>query len=322
MRRKTPAFFLVLGVVALGAGVLSLYSVQPGEQAVVTRGQEVVRVAEPGLQMRVPLLERVHTYPVLWERRAVLAGAYTLANCPAEVAVIYRIGDVVAFHEGGGVDTGYPATQSAVDAALSGIAADDPAPVEAARDALAEMLRPLGAPALFLNRVEVDLGTCGPQAPRIEVVEVPMPPLAAGIDRGTFRSAPVEVAVLTSDRRRVEIVGASAPFDITDEDRFVQCFGSGERGRQTAATRLSQLVEHTLRAEAQEVALDGFGDAMASRLARRTDFAEALTAPCGFVVFGIDMGGAQLTQLLDVNCDETPDADVCRPQPGLRALQP
>ena len=54
------AFALAL----LAGGVLSIFNVPEGSQARVMRGSEVHRTVGPGLQARIPLVERVEIEPV------------------------------------------------------------------------------------------------------------------------------------------------------------------------------------------------------------------------------------------------------------------
>ncbi|OAN77455.1 hypothetical protein A8B78_14200 [Jannaschia sp. EhC01] len=95
---------LVAGIVFISnrATTPAYVTVQPGQEAVVLMGEDVVEVLGPGPHRVDMQRNSVVTYQTMFERTYEMPEPLPVAGCPASVAIYYNVGDVVAFHQAGG----------------------------------------------------------------------------------------------------------------------------------------------------------------------------------------------------------------------------
>lgn len=303
--------WFLIPLALLGVGVFlslqSTFSVYPQSQAVVTRNGEIIRVVGPGLHQRNPLSETVHQYDVLWERQTVLQGPFEIANCPAQVSLIYQIADVVAFHEAGGEDAGFPVSPNRIAAILASVPDTSQTPGNDAALALRDALAATPAGGLEIRRAGVELGACTPQPPRIETRWEAMPSLPTLGQRGTERARPASLRVAIADGSAVEIDGVVLTYDIEDRARFETCFQDAEQARR----RLDSVARNTLRVAIGQSPELPLTEAVANWRQAVETLGIEREANCGIRFGAMDFSDARVARLVDINCDETPDEAEC-----------
>lgn len=313
------AVYIGFTVALVSLGAFSTFTVPVDSEALVLRGTEVNRKVGPGLQVRMPFLEKVVTEPVLRERLFNYDTAFEIQGCRADVAVIYRVGDLEAFHASNGGLMALEGQRGAIEMSLDALP-DLSVFAESERpygQQISERLQPLAGPAadgLYVNRIDVSLEDgCEPK--RI-LKETPLSSVAAQrVDAyAPERAAPGYLNVTTSDGVDILIEGFVATFRIDDTARVETCFG---QNRGIVATRVGHLAEATGLEVVEGLALDQMAE-LPERLH------EALldndTGDCGLSFGAVDFNEATFTRRTVVNCEETPTED-CLPQsfvfPGL-----
>ncbi|MEM9757341.1 MAG: hypothetical protein AAF914_15170 [Pseudomonadota bacterium] len=88
-------------------------SVQAFETGLLLRGDDIVEVLGPGVHTVPRGDHRVVLYPTGFQQADERARLVTVAGCPADVTIVTRMEDVVAFHRSGG--TGYPGSAFATE---------------------------------------------------------------------------------------------------------------------------------------------------------------------------------------------------------------
>ena len=286
----------------------AFYSVGPEEQAVVSRFGVVDRVEQPGLQVRLPIIERVDLYSTR-ERELALEGPYDVSGCPADVELIYLIDDVVAFHEAGADFGAIDVLVPQVANILSQVPQDSATPGPDARRLLSDVLSEERPGGLRVLTTRVDLGECGPQPPRIEMRREGLP----GIETvGALGSERVPLPAFETDLRNgrggIEIKGAVATYDIIEEGQLLgNCYSSADFAhRQIASSVISRLRRQMIYQPTETLASisERFPETIDETLPEfRTD--------CGIAIRAIDYDAAEIIRLTPINCNETPDAPEC-----------
>lgn len=181
MIRRITFWLLTLALTVFGVSHSS-FTVPPGGTAVVERFGSTNRVAEPGLHVKLPFLEREFVYQTLFEVRNAIPGPFEISGCSAKVDLITVIDDARKFQQTENYQSELISLSPRIVATLKkvGNTAENPS-MEAQlliREAFSKE-RPAG---LRIDRALVDLGECGPQPKRIEIRRLPLPAIStAGI---------------------------------------------------------------------------------------------------------------------------------------------
>ena len=303
----------VLGVLAAGfwAAMNAVFAIQPGSEAVVSRGDAIHRVLGSGVHIRVPFLEQVVIYQSFFEREARFDASFEVAGCPAHIGMIYRIGDVAAFHEAGANPAVLQALEPRVQAVLADVPAEAESPSTDAQTALNRAMREELVSGLEIMRMTVDLGDCGPQQPRIELRREVLPGIETVGELGAERVGTVERWLQTSDGVRLDIQGVVPTYDIVDAARFEACFRSTE----IASPRLAGVASRALLRATGARPFEALGDiaeAMPETMRERLgDRSSNIEEECGIAFGAVDFSAAVVERVTEINCDETPEEPEC-----------
>ena len=313
---------LGFALVLMALGFFSIFNVPVDSEALVLRFGEVHRKVGPGIQARIPVVERIVVEPVLRERQWRYDAPFRIQGCQAEVAVHYRIGDLRAYHAAKGVLSPLKDKRSQLEAALgtlpklSGLAKT--ATPYAAQ--IADHLRSFSGPVeggLHINRVNVALEEgCEPKRIVEEQRVAAMGTQPVG-QLAPHRAAPGNLRAVTSDGVELQIENFAASYRIDDEARVEACFG-GDRG--LIAIRIGNLAERALSAVIRDIPFGQLAEAPA-RL--HTALLDTDLDRCGVALGAVDFGKATVAKRLVINCEET-SVEGCFSKPmtvrGLLAL--
>lgn len=309
--------YACVAVAVLGAAVwyvtLNVWSyatatVQPGQQAVRLHETQIVEVLGPGLHFFNGTVDEVIVYDTLFERVHAVPAAFMVEECPADIEVIYSVGDVAAFHEAGGDF----APIADVDAQIAAFAEGRTFMLnDSLSDVMAELhahLRSAVTAGFQIIRVSADLGECGPQPPRIVMERQAMPaPVVDGV-LGAERTEPFNLSLITSDSARIEVRDAVATYDVVDAALVQTCFGSNPVA---AAERIEMMSQQGLRLAVGYATFADFAAALGAVQEAESGRVEEFAIQCGVAERAVDFSAATFTHMIAVNCDETPDAAVC-----------
>ena len=301
---------VLLGIVLgfLGIGFLSIFIVPVDSEALILRGGEVKRKAGPGMHARIPLVEELVIEPVLRERQFLYETPFELQGCKADVSLIYRIGDLEAYHSSRRDLTVLANKRGELQTALDGVpdlssfAGSQKPYAKQIASHLQQFSGPL-ASGLYVNAVQVRLEEgCEPK--RI-VREQPLEPIGGQqvSELAPYRALPGTLLVTTADAVELRIENFVATYDIVDELRAEQCFGQnrdliGTRVESFAARALSEIIQKMMVGQLSEIPIK-LKEALRDNELDR----------CGLAVGGVDFSNAAITERTIVNCDETPIED-------------
>lgn len=307
------AVFLSFALVLLFFGVLSIFSVPEDSEALVLRGTEVKRKVGPGLQAHAPFFENVVIEPVLRERLFRYDTPFEIQGCQADVSLIYRIGDLEAYHAFGRDLRALMDKRHAVEGLLDTLP-DLPSFAESDKPyarQISEHMKPLAGPVadgLYINRIDVSLEDgCEPK--RI-VRETPLPSLVSRqVDAfAPERVAPGNLRVTTSDGMEILIEGFVATYQIEDTSRAASCFGQNST---IIATRIGHLAEVAIGRAVEKLTLAQLAE-LPTKLPGELN--ENDMSQCGLSLGAVDFNEATFARRLVINCEETPTED-CSPKP-------
>ncbi|MEM9105620.1 MAG: hypothetical protein AAGC96_08185 [Pseudomonadota bacterium] len=298
----------VLALLALG--FMAIFNVPVDSEALVLRGSDVQRKVGPGIQVHIPLVEQIVIEPVLRERQFIFDEPFEIQGCQAEIALIYRIGDLETYH----ADAGNPAVlqdkRQDLDMALSDLPDlsnfNEAATPYGTR--IADRLTSITGPAeggLYINRVNVSMNEgCEPrrivkQEPMARIIAEPVGKLAPE------RATPGSSRATTTDGVELQIDGLVATYEITDETRGDNCFGANSN---LIAARVGTLADRAAIAAISDMPLDRLAE-FPARL--QTALADNDLDQCGLALGAVDFSKATLARRSVVNCDETQD-DACK----------
>ncbi len=155
----------VIGWYAFDRSTGTAFTVQPGQQAVVVAGGEVVDVLGPGAHR---LANSGNPAAVLYttgiERTLQRENVIDVGGCPADLTFIYNIADAAEFHSSGGEEQGAVAAMVAeAERHASTLAVFGEDPRSEMQVHLLEHLRENQVSGLGLVMLLVSLGDCVPQ---------------------------------------------------------------------------------------------------------------------------------------------------------------
>ena len=273
---RTIVVVSILLPLLLVLGALARYSVAEGERAIVTKGDRIVRVEEPGVRFRAPLRERVYFIGLDYVRESRTARGFAREGAPPcfiNAQIIHRLSDPVAAYRwrraeglflpqrsGAGVRSDYNAAreffEERLKVFLSGRGAtsgDDELErfVEGFAEAHADWV---GADSSkIVAATKLNLGCERALKPR-EVGAAPIGPPRRIITRdrptgvlaseatmrdraGLLRTEGFSVSEATSDKLVVQLDGVAALFRVVETAAFDACFPD-KQGMRIAEARI------------------------------------------------------------------------------------
>ncbi len=298
---------VLLGIVLafLGIGFLSIFIVPIDSEALILRDGEVERKAGPGMHAHIPMVEQVVLEPVLRERQFLYETPFELQGCKADLSVIYRIGDLEAYHSAGRDTTVLANKRGEIQTALddmpdlSSFAGSEKPYAKQIASHLQQFSGPL-AGGLHINAVQVQLEEgCEPK--RI-VREQPLAPIGEAQvgELAPFRALPSSLIVTTADAVELRIENFVATYAIVDELRVEQCFG---QNRDLVASRVESFAARALGEVIRKMPVAQLSE-IPSKL--RKAMQENELGRCGLAIGGVDFSKAAVAERTVVNCDETP----------------
>lgn len=317
MAQTAKIFGVIAALGAVGYGVSQTvwfpqaFSVGPGDQAVLTTSDGTVSVLDPGVHVYNAARDEVALYATFWERTHLVPDALSVGDCPATVSVVYNVGDVLAFHNGGGDFAAIGAVDAEFRAVFPEGVADFGAPVTDALGVARAHLREVMDSGLQVIHLSADFGDCAPPPPRIVTIRDALPPIASAAPLGAERADMDVVNLVTADDARLEISGAVATYDVLDPAATESCFGTNfeDMAPDVVIVSVFAALRRSVGTRPQAEVAQAVQEAMApldSRVAQLRD-------GCGIAVGPVDVSAATVTRLIAVNCDDTPDAEACRP---------
>lgn len=299
------AAFLGIALALLVLGFLSVFNVPVDSEALVLRGSQVQRTVGPGIQIRIPIVEQVVTEPVLRERQFIYDAPFEIQECRADLALIYRIGDLESYHAAGGDLAALGDKRRELSAALGTLPdlsrLDETAAPYA--DQISEHLSHLTGPAaggLHISRVSVSVEEgCEPK----RIIRQDQPARIVAEPIGTLaseRALPASGRATTTDGAELQIKGIIATYEIIDETRVDRCFG---RDRNHVAIRIGNLTERAMIEAIGTISLDRLAE-FPSTL--HTALLGNSLDQCGLALGAVDFGEATIARRQVVNCEETP----------------
>lgn len=272
----------VVGFAVLALGVWSIWSasftVEPDSVAVVTRGDRIVRIAEPGLRWHFPLVEQVGFVPIFRQYRQSVAiearladgsscriAAHVLFSTPdARIAFAWRKKHGLSVSKDGARDDGAAYTEAAQAFRSAAVSALRTISADAARNGtVSEWIRayrsPVHADGSQVQGVQPERVDCESEALADQRRRKPEPfeygalhPFsrtlvrpAAGIE--TALRLELEEQEMPARNRRIRLAPLPVLYVIRDEKRFTERVGPGERGRRNAALRIVHIMNSQLR---------------------------------------------------------------------------
>ena len=282
------------------------YVVRPEYQAVVTRDGEIARIEEAGIRYFDPDVEEVTLYDVYVEKLHKFDHPFEIIGCPAETKIVYRIGDVVHFHATGANDARIGELEEEIEEALGRVSPDSENPGTDGAILVHDLMNDLDLSGLQVLRTIIDLGKCGPQPPRMEWREMPLPPLETKGSIAEFQFGPSKVEVISADNQRVVIDNLVGSYGRTDADKIRTCFGDSD-----PSLRLEPVNSARIREATGYLNLDEFSG-LPQRMLAESGYAEQMMEDCGISLGAIDFSQATVIHRIPINCDESPREPECQ----------
>lgn len=267
------------GFAVLALGVWSIWSasftVEPDGVAVVTRGDRIVRIAEPGQRWHLPLIEQVGFVTIFRQYRQSVAleaqladgsscriAAHVLFNTPdARLAFAWRKKHGLSVSKDGARDDGAAHTEAAQAFRSAAVSAVRTISADAARNgSVSDWIRAYRSPVHAdgsqvqgVQPVRVDCESEALADQRQRKQESPeygaLRPFsrtlarpAAGVETA-LRLELEEQEMLARDGH-IRLPPLQVLYVIGDEKRFTERVGPGERGRSNAALRIGHIMPH------------------------------------------------------------------------------
>lgn len=273
----------VAGFAVLALGFWSIWSasftVEPDSVAVVTRDDRIVRIVEPGLRWRLPLVEQVGFVPIFRQYRQSLAIEARLADgssCriaadiffttpDARLAFAWRKKHGLSVSKDGSRDDGAAYTEaaqafrSAAVSALRAISAGKARNGTVVSEWIRAYRSPVHADGSQVQGVQPVRVDCESKALADQLRPKPEPPEygalrpfsrtlarpATGLD--TALRLELEEQEMPARNGRIRLPPLLVLYVIGDEQRFIERVGTGERGRRNAALRIGHIMNSQLR---------------------------------------------------------------------------
>ncbi|MEO1281532.1 MAG: SPFH domain-containing protein [Pseudomonadota bacterium] len=319
---------LAIAIIMLGLVFTSqsVFEVDVDGVAVITRGDDVVRVSQPGLRWRNPLVETVHhvamlrQYQQLFRFDAALKGG---APCRVEGTFVFRASDPIKAYQwrrangldmtaGGSRDdgAGYTAAVEALEKVVASKITTMTAEIAAGsaiKDWLAAYRSPVFRDGTIITSIDLKQVSCSRQDLQAAKLKRPIRTNEFGPRRmfatSRVRAQPkADIDVLAfkvpqdditlSDGTIARFSGLIGRYQVVDPVRFRNAFGERARGKRIAGVRLAHVVGQELRSvvgERNGSELVGF-DLYAIALSEDAPLAQ-MAARLGVAI--VDIGGIE-----------------------------